>query len=293
MYGLDYVALRYFNVYGPRMDIYGVYTEVLVRWMERIEAGRAAADPRRRLARRWTSSRCNDVARANVLAAATPHVGRGLQRRQRHLDQPGRAGRRPVSKVMGAPRARARARPRAGHQRRALAAGRHHQGPRPARLHRRRIPLEAGLADLVDWWRAAGASSRTCPVMNEPALPGPWDGLVVICATTPWIGHRLLDQAVARSSSRFAPVLYVDPPVSVVRRGDRRGAARRGPPCSCSQPGLARLTPTAPPLHQRPGVKPLSLAVTRRALARAVASLGSPRSGRDRPVAQPAVRRLR
>jgi UDP-glucose 4-epimerase len=39
MYGLDYVALRYFNVYGPRMDIHGVYTEVLVRWMERIESG--------------------------------------------------------------------------------------------------------------------------------------------------------------------------------------------------------------------------------------------------------------
>ena len=39
MYGLDYVALRYFNVYGPRMDIHGVYTEVLIRWMERIEAG--------------------------------------------------------------------------------------------------------------------------------------------------------------------------------------------------------------------------------------------------------------
>ena len=39
MHGLDYVALRYFNVYGPRMDIHGVYTEVLVRWMERIDAG--------------------------------------------------------------------------------------------------------------------------------------------------------------------------------------------------------------------------------------------------------------
>ena len=40
MTGLDYVALRYFNVYGPRMDIHGLYTEVLVRWMERIEAGK-------------------------------------------------------------------------------------------------------------------------------------------------------------------------------------------------------------------------------------------------------------
>ena len=55
MFGLDYVALRYFNVYGPRMDVHGVYTEVLVRWMERIRR-QAAADPRRRLARRWTSS---------------------------------------------------------------------------------------------------------------------------------------------------------------------------------------------------------------------------------------------
>jgi UDP-glucose 4-epimerase len=39
MRGLDYVMLRYFNVYGPRMDIYGAYTEVLPRWMDRIEAG--------------------------------------------------------------------------------------------------------------------------------------------------------------------------------------------------------------------------------------------------------------
>ena len=39
MYGLSYVGLRYFNVYGPRMDIHGKYTEVLIRWMERISAG--------------------------------------------------------------------------------------------------------------------------------------------------------------------------------------------------------------------------------------------------------------
>src|SRR5579859_5759019 len=41
MYGLKYVALRYFNVYGPRMDVFGVYTEVMVRWMERIANGEA------------------------------------------------------------------------------------------------------------------------------------------------------------------------------------------------------------------------------------------------------------
>ncbi len=39
MTGLPYVALRYFNVYGPRMDIYGVYTEVMIRWMDRIDQG--------------------------------------------------------------------------------------------------------------------------------------------------------------------------------------------------------------------------------------------------------------
>src|SRR6185312_5258068 len=39
MYGLNYIALRYFNVYGPRMDIHGRYTEVLVRWLDRIGTG--------------------------------------------------------------------------------------------------------------------------------------------------------------------------------------------------------------------------------------------------------------
>jgi len=37
MYGLDYVALRFFNVYGPRMDTYGKYTEVLIRWYHLIK----------------------------------------------------------------------------------------------------------------------------------------------------------------------------------------------------------------------------------------------------------------
>ena len=40
MKGLDFVILRYFNAYGPRMDVHGLYTEVLVRWMERIADGK-------------------------------------------------------------------------------------------------------------------------------------------------------------------------------------------------------------------------------------------------------------
>lgn len=39
MYGLNYVALRYFNVYGPRMDTDGKYTEVMIRWLDCINQG--------------------------------------------------------------------------------------------------------------------------------------------------------------------------------------------------------------------------------------------------------------
>ena len=68
MYDLDYVALRYFNVYGPRMDIYGLYTEVLIRWMERIESGTPPLILGDGL---QTMDFVNviDIARANILAA--------------------------------------------------------------------------------------------------------------------------------------------------------------------------------------------------------------------------------
>ena len=39
MYGLPSVGLRYFNVYGPRMDLSGAYTEVFVRWLDAAERG--------------------------------------------------------------------------------------------------------------------------------------------------------------------------------------------------------------------------------------------------------------
>jgi len=68
MYGLDYVALRYFNVYGPRMDTYGAYTEVLIRWMERIAAGQPPlifGDGTQTMDFVYAE----DIARANILAA--------------------------------------------------------------------------------------------------------------------------------------------------------------------------------------------------------------------------------
>ncbi len=69
MHGLAYVALRYFNVYGPRMDVHGKYTEVLVRWLDAFERGESP-----QIFGRGTQSMdfifVSDVARANLLAMA-------------------------------------------------------------------------------------------------------------------------------------------------------------------------------------------------------------------------------
>lgn len=70
MYGLPYVAMRYFNVYGPRMDIHGKYTEVLIRWMERIAAGQPPlifGDGTQTMDFVYI----DDIARSNVLALAS------------------------------------------------------------------------------------------------------------------------------------------------------------------------------------------------------------------------------
>ncbi|MBI5524071.1 MAG: NAD-dependent epimerase/dehydratase family protein [Desulfarculus sp.] len=40
MFGLNYVAMRFFNVYGPRMDTHGKYTEVMIRWYRLIKEGK-------------------------------------------------------------------------------------------------------------------------------------------------------------------------------------------------------------------------------------------------------------
>jgi nucleoside-diphosphate-sugar epimerase len=84
MFGLPYVALRYFNIYGPRMDLDGVYTEVLVRWMDAIEAGEAPC-----IFGDGTQSMdfvyIEDVARANLDALTSDvtddffNVGTGVQ----------------------------------------------------------------------------------------------------------------------------------------------------------------------------------------------------------------------
>jgi UDP-glucose 4-epimerase len=82
--GLPYLAFRYFNAYGPRMDMVGVYTEVLIRWLDAIEAN----EPPLILGDGDQSMDfvyVGDVARANLLAAQSDvidevfNVGTGVQ----------------------------------------------------------------------------------------------------------------------------------------------------------------------------------------------------------------------
>ena len=71
--GLASVGLRYFNVYGPRMDVTGAYTEVFMRWLDCIERGirpQIHGDGSATMDLVYVG----DVARANVLALKAPAV---------------------------------------------------------------------------------------------------------------------------------------------------------------------------------------------------------------------------
>lgn len=89
-HGLDYVALRYMNVYGPRMDDKGVYVSVIVKVLERIARGERPTihgDG----SQAFDFVHVDDVARANLLAmqASTTdtayNVGTGVRTTIREL----------------------------------------------------------------------------------------------------------------------------------------------------------------------------------------------------------------
>ena len=150
MYGLPYVALRYFNVYGPRMDIHGKYTEVLIRWMERIAAGQPPlilGDGTQTMDFVYIE----DVARANILALQSDvtddvfNVGSG---RETSLNQLADALLATMNSAL---------RPEYGPERKV--------NPVPRRLadttkaerllgFRAQVDLREGLSRLVEWWRA-------------------------------------------------------------------------------------------------------------------------------------------
>jgi len=87
---LPTTCLRYFNVYGPRMDVRSQYVEVMVRWLNLIDEGKPLT-----LFGDGSSSvdfvYIGDVARANVLACETKatdaivNVCSGVETRMRDL----------------------------------------------------------------------------------------------------------------------------------------------------------------------------------------------------------------
>ena len=150
MYGLEYVALRYFNVYGPRMDVFGAYTEVLIRWMERIAAGEPPlifGDGTQTM----DFVHVTDVAQANLLAATatvTNHVFNVASGVETSLSELADA----LLHAMGSD-LRPEHRPERGVNpvRRRLADV---SKARQLLGFEARVPLEMGLRDLVAWWYA-------------------------------------------------------------------------------------------------------------------------------------------
>jgi UDP-glucose 4-epimerase len=156
MYGLKYVALRYFNVYGPRMDVHGAYTEVLIRWMEAIAAGKPPVifgDGTHTM----DFVHVDDIARANILAACAPvtdrafNIGTGVETSLNELA-------RLVLGVMASPLAPERAAERrinpVPRRLAAVDAARRELG------FEAKIGLENGLQGLVAWWREARSALK-------------------------------------------------------------------------------------------------------------------------------------
>ena len=149
MYGLPYVALRYFNVYGPRMDIHGKYTEVLIRWMERIAAGQSPlilGDGKTTMDFVYIE----DVARSNILSMTAPvtddvfNVASGTETSLNELADA-------LLRVMGSS-----LRPEYGPERKVNPVSRRLADTAKAEKllgFRAEVGLDEGLRRLVDWWQ--------------------------------------------------------------------------------------------------------------------------------------------
>jgi len=149
MHGLPYVALRYFNVYGPRMDIHGKYTEVLIRWMERIESGQpplVLGDGKTTMDFVYIE----DVARSNILGLTSSveddvfNIASGTETSLNDLAAA-------LLKVMGS-----ELEPEYGPERKVNPVSRRLADTTHAERRlgfRAEVGLEEGLRRLVEWWR--------------------------------------------------------------------------------------------------------------------------------------------
>ncbi len=162
MYGLDYVALRYFNVYGPRMDAFGVYTEVMIRWMERLAKGQPClihGDGSQTMDFVYV----DDIARANFMAAKSSltdevlNIATGIETSLTELAVV-------LGRVMGVDRA-----PEYGSARKATPVFKQRADVEKAKRQigfKAKISLEDGLRELVKWWSHATKTAvpglKTC-----------------------------------------------------------------------------------------------------------------------------------
>ena len=148
MHGLNYIALRYFNVYGPRMDAFGVYTEVMIRWMERLAKGRPClilGDGSQTMDFVYV----DDIARANLMAAKSSltddvlNIATGIETSLTELAAA-------LGRVMGVDRV-----PEYGPVRKATPVFRQQADVSKAKHKlgfKAEVPLEVGLRELVKWW---------------------------------------------------------------------------------------------------------------------------------------------
>ncbi|MFF5973164.1 aminotransferase class I/II-fold pyridoxal phosphate-dependent enzyme [Streptomyces sp. NPDC012769] len=222
MYGLDYVALRYFNVYGPRMDIHGLYTEVLIRWMERIEAG----EPPLILGdgtQTMDFVDVRDIARANILAAradVTDEVFNVASATETSLRELADA----LLEVMGSD-----LEPVHGPARAVNGVTRRLADTRLAEERlgfKAEIDLRTGLTDLVAWWRAEKGATATDA---EKAAEGP----ARIPVMVPWLGE---EEAKAASDAVLSGWVAQGPRVAAFERAfaDRVGARHAVAVSSCT-----------------------------------------------------------
>jgi UDP-glucose 4-epimerase len=148
MYGLNYLALRYFNAYGPRMAVSGAYTEVMIRWIERLANDESCVihgDGRQTLDLIYV----DDVVRANWLAAGSSltddvlNIGTGIETSLNELAAV-------LARVMGIDRA-----PEYGPAREAIPVSRQQADVQKAQNKidfKAQVRLEDGLRELVSWW---------------------------------------------------------------------------------------------------------------------------------------------
>jgi teichuronic acid biosynthesis glycosyltransferase TuaH len=100
--------------------------------------------------------------------------------------------------------------------------------------------------------------------------------LVVMCAANNYDEVKVADHHMAERLARHAPVLYVDPPISHLspRNNPELALSLTSPRLRRAEAGFWRLTPVVAPFPMRPGMRAVTERLVRRALNRAVTSIG-------------------